>query len=1177
MKRILLFFLRVLLPDFLLGIVLQVVVAFLVLWKMMLVPGFVFHGDLMPSYYILDRLQSFVISWDYMTEAHLSPLLLPVLIFNVIFAWLGIPSELSIKLWLMMNYALAGSFIYFAVRVLLPKNDKLVFYSASVTASMTYMFTRMVITAIAVPDYILPFAAFPLAFVCFMRVLTSNRHLFIRYTALTIFALIFVTVYPPILFLTAMFILLYIIYRSLKYRNLRQLLSDFTRALFVLGMYLATFAFLFLPLLLSKSLAENTVQQYTQSQFSIQELYNFWGPAQGYTALNVLTLSLDYAWLWTHIDPMLKALSLLIPIIAFLSLIVNRRNRALYRITLLHAIPLCILLSFIIRDEPFIGFLASIAGIVWNSGIFLRGPLWSLMKQGSILMNTAIYFYSFLAGAFVYGILSWIKHKRLTMKYTTVDQVMLSKQIKHRRLPTKSILRRLGAVFLIIIVISPWIASAYPITGDVAGTLKPVHLPQEYIDIYQWLKERSDFHRVLWLPITYGHINFVWAGSNEGIPFETSNIPAPVLWRSDLVDYLYLQELLFGKSSHIGKVLSYLGVDYVVFHDDLAPQPAIDMPNEYSRVLNSLLHQSDLKLVYKNGFMYVFKNEEKASWVNAPSTIAIVVGGYETLFSLADLNSINLNNYALIFSDQLSSQTLLRLINATHIIFIGQHSSINDLLLQLADNYFIYPSNYLAEGWSGTSAVSLYLYYIYGPSIEKGYGVEWDGDILIGGTAAFSTTKGATLVMPVSLKEGNYELWARILMSPTSGSLEVRFSNTSAELINTYSPSAYFKWIKIENVNVTAKGDYVITLKNIKGVNAVNVVLLAPKSRLETLRDYLHVLLKDKLIVYIDKKFYEIPVLVDQENVPEEWVSQNYNISYLYAVNVYGNLSVAQTFIPTKPRLAGVEIWIGKWPQYIQPDLLVKLVPMGDEGPVLSDVLCEAKVSHEEVGYGFTFIKLNCTLTVGKSYAIVFSSPGNFSQSYLLYYPRTPFTYSGGYMLTSENNKTWHKSNYSLIFRTYYYSEPKQTFNLDKAEKSEVFLYRYNLNNNSYIPIESLPKPNESAEILSFSMSAPGKYVITLNTSRMFVLIVGEYDPLWTTNIKGAFIVPVLSTMNGYLINQTGVIEIIAEYSLNHLYNVGILISIVSLSVLFLLAIMPRYTYNKFAELRIQIKKLRRH
>gem|GEM_PF-2986863 len=397
------------------------------------------------------------------------------------------------------------------------------------------------------------------------------------------------------------------------------------------------------------------------------------------------------------------------------------------------------------------------------------------------------------------------------------------------------------------------------------------------------------------------------------------------------------------------------------------------------------------------------------------------------------------------------------------------------------------------------------------------------------------------------------------------------------ELINTYSPSAYFKWIKLENVNVTANGDYVITLKNIKGVNAVNVVLMVPESRLEALRDCLQVLLKDKLIVYIDKKFYEIPVLVDQENVPEEWVSQNYNISYLYAVNVYGNLSVAQTFIPTKPRLAGVEIWIGKWSQYIQPDLLVKLVSMGDEGPVLSDVLCEAKVSHEEVGYGFTFIKLNCTLTVGKSYAIVFSSPGNFSQSYLLYYPRTPFTYSGGYMLTSENGKTWHKSNYSLIFRTYYYSEPKQTFNLDKAEKSEVFLYRYNLDNNSYIPIESLPKPSESAEILSFSMPAPSKYVITLNTSRMFVLIVGEHDPLWTTNIKGAFIVPVLSTMNGYLINQTGVIKIIVEYSLNYLYNVGILISIVSLSVLFLLAIMLRYTYNKFAELRIQIKKLRRH
>jgi len=233
------------------------------------------------------------------------------------------------------------------------------------------------------------------------------------------------------------------------------------------------------------------------------------------------------------------------------------------------------------------------------------------------------------------------------------------------------------------------------------------------------------------------------------------------------------------------------------------------------------------------------------------------------------------------------------------------------------------------------------------------------------------------------------------------------------------------------------------------------------------------------------------------------------------------------------------------------------------------------------VGYvasGPVFVKLNYdNLTVGKPYALIVKQEGNAGtpwgkgdQLYFIYHTFTLNTYPCGCMLlSSDGGRTWEKVMYAaegeadLLFKTYY-SQTMETHNLKEAEFSNVRLYLWDVETNEFHGMTTRLTLPSKFYILNFIMPHPGRYEIKVNASKPFVITIPEkYDPLWKINIEDAIHLPILSTINGYYVNKTGLLKIVIEYSLNEPFEIGKKLSITSAFIMIALPLIGKLRRRK--------------
>jgi hypothetical protein len=89
------------------------------------------------------------------------------------------------------------------------------------------------------------------------------------------------------------------------------------------------------------------------------------------------------------------------------------------------------------------------------------------------------------------------------------------------------------------------------------------------------------------------------------------------------------------------------------------------------------------------------------------------------------------------------------------------------------------------------------------------------------------------------------------------------------------------------------------------------------------------------------------------------------------------------------------------------------------------------------------------------------------------------------------------------------------------------------------------------AEIISYRKIDPTKYMVKVNATRPFMLSFAEsYDPLWVAYVNGEKIqsIPLYGVINGFWINQTGLLEITIEYEPQKWFHYGLAISLLTLT-----------------------------
>ena len=90
------------------------------------------------------------------------------------------------------------------------------------------------------------------------------------------------------------------------------------------------------------------------------------------------------------------------------------------------------------------------------------------------------------------------------------------------------------------------------------------------------------------------------------------------------------------------------------------------------------------------------------------------------------------------------------------------------------------------------------------------------------------------------------------------------------------------------------------------------------------------------------------------------------------------------------------------------------------------------------------------------------------------------------------------------------------------------------------------------AELIEYKKIDPTLYKATINASKPFMLSFAEsYDPLWIARVNGDKInsIPLYSVINGFWIQETGLIDVTIEYTPQRWFYIGSAISLTTLAV----------------------------
>lgn len=111
----------------------------------------------------------------------------------------------------------------------------------------------------------------------------------------------------------------------------------------------------------------------------------------------------------------------------------------------------------------------------------------------------------------------------------------------------------------------------------------------------------------------------------------------------------------------------------------------------------------------------------------------------------------------------------------------------------------------------------------------------------------------------------------------------------------------------------------------------------------------------------------------------------------------------------------------------------------------------------------------------------------------------------------------------------------------------------------------------DTNNILNYTKISSTTWKVNINSSSPFILSFSEtYDKLWEAKIynNGMMIrrtdaIPLYSVINGFFINDTGNLEVIVTYKLQRLFEIGLLISIITITSCIVYILYPNISKNR--------------
>lgn len=469
-----------------------------------------------------------------------------------------------------------------------------------------------------------------------------------------------------------------------------------------------------------------------------------------------------------------------------------------------------------------------------------------LLKYPYVFIANISLAYALLSAVLVVELFGRPRLRRLFWKHSSV----------------KSHGRPIALLFSIMTLIA--LAGAPMLTGNLNGALTPVSLPQQYKELNQLLSSQEGTFRVMWLPQASG---FVWSPNPYANKIEYWGSAVPPLlygWGVSPSPYTgFLGNMVYdylsnNRTLYLGKILALANVKYVVFHNDTADYAC------YQSMLDNLLVQKDLKLIFSKENLFAFENTYIPDYFRALKKVNLVVGGLDTLASLSSLSDFYPDESAFLFLERqhTSKSTLTSILTSTDLdktlLFYG-NKTFDDLLLDTIDaETLIAPSErFIAtspmSGWFKDTVTS----HLWTPITLSEYAGE-KYDLSLDRPILYTSSTGANLSFSIQVdKSADYDVWIRLLFNPEGGKLSLSIGDVGfLKEVDTFSPVlTAFKWAHLGEVYLNA-GSHEIGIINENGFNVVNLIGLPTVDSLEGHRD--------DLLNLINKSNATIAYIVDK-------------------------------------------------------------------------------------------------------------------------------------------------------------------------------------------------------------------------------------------------------------------------------------------------------------------------
>ncbi|MDG6906929.1 MAG: hypothetical protein JRN20_14225 [Nitrososphaerota archaeon] len=408
-----------------------------------------------------------------------------------------------------------------------------------------------------------------------------------------------------------------------------------------------------------------------------------------------------------------------------------------------------------------------------------------------------------------------------------------------------------SVVLLGVILGATYLTAVAPVAYAYGDTYyNPTPIPNEYNTVVNWVAAHAGNKGVLWIGQHFGSLTF-WGGTHPMGPFETKSTNQPSLFYnsspgSGNLYYYILYTLEYNMTTNLGRLLSPLDIGYVIFDNDTIGRY---FPNvNYNAVYGSLTHQSDLKLSFSSGFLYVFQNTELLTGLSSSKGLQLIGGGYEVLTSLANQGYNTSSNSGIMLDQQMLGRSFVPMLEDSNLIILGPEDNTLNLLVQLLNRSdFITASKLVTNStcWSLSSSYDVGGWHsIFQNSPDDLFDFDYGFGILMASCA------GASAYYSLNLPKGEYVVLSRTLLSQGTNELSVSLGGSNIQR-DINSSLTGLEWETMGNFSVSGESE-VLTINSMEAPSAVNSIAVVPLEEYVSASKELSTLLLDKSILQLN-------------------------------------------------------------------------------------------------------------------------------------------------------------------------------------------------------------------------------------------------------------------------------------------------------------------------------------